>query len=184
MGGGDEFLDAEGGGAALAQIGNALGTLGSMDLAQARRGLRRLGRARRSLRGLCGAPDCTSHAAPRARRALAHPHAANSACRPPQMGSADMEQLLQGVDVEELVGHQLFPGAVEPGGLGSNAHDVLLRLMEAPGLLAQVMGGGGGGGGGAGAGAGAPTDEAPRAGEQGPGQQQQQQGADGPPAGN
>jgi hypothetical protein len=68
-----------------------------------------------------------------------------------QVGSADMEQLLQGIDIEELVGSQLFPGAVEPGSLGTNAHDVLLRIMEAPGLLHQVLNSGGGGGGAAGA---------------------------------
>jgi hypothetical protein len=56
-----------------------------------------------------------------------------------QLGSADMEQLLQGINIDELVGSQLFPGAVEPGSLGSNAHDVLLRIMESPGLLHQVL---------------------------------------------
>ena len=60
-----------------------------------------------------------------------------------QVGSADMEQLLQGIDVDELVGGaQLFPAAVEPGALGgNNAHDVLLRIIAggepggAPALL-------------------------------------------------
>lgn len=59
-----------------------------------------------------------------------------------QLGSADMEQLLQGINVDELMGSQLFPGAVEPGSLGTNAHDVLIRIMESPGLLQQVLQGG------------------------------------------
>jgi hypothetical protein len=73
-----------------------------------------------------------------------------------QLGSADMEQLLQGINIDELMGSQLFPGAVEPGTLGTNAHDVLLRIMESPGLLHQVLHGGGGGGTGIGGGGGPP----------------------------
>eukprot|EP00877_Chromochloris_zofingiensis_P012494 jgi/Chrzof1/7499/Cz02g26020.t1 len=59
-----------------------------------------------------------------------------------ELGSADMEHLLQGVGIDELYGSQLlFPGGMESGVAG--AQDVLLRLVETPALLQQVLAGAG-----------------------------------------
>lgn len=56
------------------------------------------------------------------------------------LGSADMEQLLQGVAVQELYGnHLLMAGSIEGGMGGAASQGSLLRLMEAPGILQQMV---------------------------------------------
>lgn len=51
-------------------------------------------------------------------------------------GSADIEQLLQGAEIQELYGNQLLMAA---GGAEGPQGSSLLRLMEAPGRLQQLM---------------------------------------------
>jgi hypothetical protein len=60
-----------------------------------------------------------------------------------ELGSADMEQLLQGVAIQDLVGNQLLMSGGIEGGMGGMAgpQGALLRLMEAPGLLQQMFAG-------------------------------------------
>lgn len=55
------------------------------------------------------------------------------------LGSADMEQLLQGVAIQELYGSQLLMAGGIEGGMGAGPQGSLLRLMEAPGLLQQMV---------------------------------------------
>lgn len=55
------------------------------------------------------------------------------------LGSADMEQLLQGVAIQELYGSQLLMAGGIEGGMGGGPQGSLLRLMEAPGLLQQMV---------------------------------------------
>uniref|UniRef100_A0A383W8V9 UBA domain-containing protein n=1 Tax=Tetradesmus obliquus TaxID=3088 RepID=A0A383W8V9_TETOB len=59
------------------------------------------------------------------------------------LGSSDMEQLLQGVAIQDLVGNQLLMSGSMEGGMGGMAgpQGALLRLMEAPGLLQQMFAG-------------------------------------------
>lgn len=59
------------------------------------------------------------------------------------LGSSDMEQLLQGVAIQDLVGNQLLMSGGMEGGMGGMAgpQGALLRLMEAPGLLQQMFAG-------------------------------------------
>jgi hypothetical protein len=60
-----------------------------------------------------------------------------------ELGSSDMEQLLQGVAIQDLVGNQLLMSGGIEGGMGGIAgpQGALLRLMEAPGLLQQMFAG-------------------------------------------
>jgi hypothetical protein len=60
-----------------------------------------------------------------------------------ELGSSDMEQLLQGVAIQDLVGNQLLMSGGIEGGMGGMAgpQGALLRLMEAPGLLQQMFAG-------------------------------------------
>lgn len=60
-----------------------------------------------------------------------------------ELGSSDMEQLLQGVAIQDLVGNQLLMSGGIEGGMGGLAgpQGALLRLMEAPGLLQQMFAG-------------------------------------------
>ncbi|KAF6259607.1 hypothetical protein COO60DRAFT_1512708 [Scenedesmus sp. NREL 46B-D3] len=60
-----------------------------------------------------------------------------------ELGSSDMEQLLQGVAIHDLVGNQLLMSGGIEGGMGGLAgpQGALLRLMEAPGLLQQMFAG-------------------------------------------
>jgi hypothetical protein len=54
------------------------------------------------------------------------------------LGSADMEQLLQGAGIQDLIGNHLLMSAAAGGGEASQGPS-LLRLMEAPGLLQHIM---------------------------------------------
>jgi hypothetical protein len=59
-----------------------------------------------------------------------------------EMNSSDMEQLLQGANLDELYGHQLlFPGALgaEAAGIGM-PQDALLRIVDVAQLLQQAFG--------------------------------------------
>jgi hypothetical protein len=60
-----------------------------------------------------------------------------------ELGSSDMEQLLQGVAIQDLVGNQLLMSGGMEGGMGGigGPQGALLRLMEAPGLLQQMFAG-------------------------------------------
>jgi hypothetical protein len=57
------------------------------------------------------------------------------------LGSADMEQLLQGANLQELtLGNQLLmPGGMDTGMAGPQA--TLLRLLDSPAFLEQVAAG-------------------------------------------
>lgn len=54
------------------------------------------------------------------------------------LGSADMEQLLQGGGIQDLIGNHLLMSAAA-GGVDASQGPSLLRLMEAPGLLQHIM---------------------------------------------
>eukprot|EP00878_Enallax_costatus_P011519 GHUV01012025.1.p1 GENE.GHUV01012025.1~~GHUV01012025.1.p1 ORF type:complete len:534 (+),score=238.87 GHUV01012025.1:496-2097(+) len=57
-----------------------------------------------------------------------------------ELGSADMEQLLQGAAIQDLYGSQLLmAGGIEGGMGGGGPQGSLLRLMEAPVLLQQMV---------------------------------------------
>ncbi len=57
-----------------------------------------------------------------------------------ELGSADMEQLLQGVGVGDVYGGQaLFGGGGGVDAAMGGAGDVLLRILDAPGLLQHVL---------------------------------------------